>query len=183
MDPTAAALLGSLIGALAALAGSVITNIVALKSERRRQESATQTLYVQALRERSGAAFGQFFKVVHAMEWISWYGDNDPDAINPESIKAYEDEVNNAYGNLLGAIAMAASLSLRAYEELKPILSQLYELEIRVGGAIRRMASDRPAAIEELRECKSEAGRMRDSLPPQLHRIMALAEASTRRSA
>jgi hypothetical protein len=176
MSPTVAALLGSLIGAFAAIAGSVITNVVALKNERRRQASAARTLYVQDLRTRSGAAFAELFKVVQEIEWITWYGDNDPKAIDAERIRAYEDKVNEAYGRLLGAIAMTASLSLSVYEQINPILSQLYEMEKRVGSAIRKMASNRPAAVAELRQCKMEAEAMRDSLPPQLHQIMASAE-------
>src|ERR1700740_2508558 len=106
MNATVAALLGSLVGAAAALAGAVLTSIVALKTERRHQESKRHTTYVKALRKRSGAAFAQFFIIVQEIEWISWYGANDSDAIDGQKIKSYEERVNEAYGTLLGSMAM-----------------------------------------------------------------------------
>src|SRR5258707_13596562 len=101
LNSTVAALLGSLIGGTVALLGAVITNVVVLKTERRRRESATETAYIRALRENFSAVFAQFFIVVHAIEWITWFGDNDPVAIDKRSIKFYEDEVHSAYRTLL----------------------------------------------------------------------------------
>ncbi len=104
------------------------------------------------------------------------YGANDPGAIDEQRIKSYEDTVNSAYGTLLGAMAMTASLNLTAYEEMRPILSNLYSLEARVGVALRQIRSERSTAIQELSTCKSEAATLRDDLPPKLNHIMAVAE-------
>ena len=82
-----------------------------------------QAAYVRTLRERSGAVFAKFFTVVHAIEWIAWYGDNDPDVINEQSIKSYENEVHTAFGPLLGAIAMVASLNLEDYLKVLSLLA------------------------------------------------------------
>jgi hypothetical protein len=177
MNATAAALLGSLIGALAALAGAAFSSFVALRNERRREESKVHAAYVRALRKRSGAAFAQFFAIVQEIEWITWYGTNDPAAINKDRINLYEDAVNNAYKSLLGSMAMTASLNLPAYDEMRPILTKLYDLEARVGRAIRRVGSDHhSAAIQELITYGSETATLRDELPPELYRIMTLAE-------
>lgn len=181
MNATIAALLGSLIGAVAALVGAAFTSIVALKNERRREESKARIAYVGALRERSGAAFAQFFIVVQAIEWIGWYGINDPAAIDEQRIKSYEDTVNGAYETLLGAMAMTASLNLSIYEEMRSTLSKLYDLESRVGAAIRKIGSDRSTAVQELHGCRSEAVTLRDDLPPELNRIMTLAETTSDR--
>ena len=176
MNATVAALLGSLVGAAAALAGTILTGIFTLKTERRRQESKMQVRYVDALRRRSGATFAQFFIIVQEIEWISWYGTNDPDAIDGHRIKSYEDRVNEAYGTLLGSMAMTASLSLTAYDEMRPILSGLYDLESRVGAALRKFRSERSTAIGELAACGSEATALRDNLPQKLNHIMTRAE-------
>jgi len=177
MNATVAALLGSLVGAAAALAGTIITSIVTLRNERRRQESEMQATFVNALRERSGAAFARFCIIVQEIEWISWYGVNDPDVIDGQRIKSYEDRVNDPYGILLGSMAMTASLSLTAYNEMQPILSELYDLESQVGAALRKLGSERSAAIEELTSGGSQAKTLRDDLPPKLNRIMTAAEA------
>jgi hypothetical protein len=179
MNATVAALLGSLVGAGAALAGTILTSIVTLKTERRRQESKIQARYVDALRKRSGAAFAQFFIIVQEIEWISWCGVNDPDAVDGHRIKSYEDRVNEAYGILLGSMATTASLSLPAYDEMHPILSGLYDLESRVGATLRKFRSERSTAIEELTVCRSEAAALRESLPQKLNHIMTTAETLT----
>lgn len=182
MNTTVAALLGSLIGGAAALLGTVVTNIVVLKTERGRRQLETETAYIRTLREHSGTAFAQFFIVVHSIEWITWYGDNDPDAINEQSIKSYENEVHSAYALLLGAMAMMASLDLNVYEEMRPALSNLYKLEERAGKALRVFVTHRsPATTQELRDCKTETGKMLDMLPAELNRIMALAETARKR--
>jgi len=182
LNSTVAALLGSLIGGVIALLGALITNIVVLKTEKRRRESVTEAAYINALRENFSAVFAQFFIVVHAIEWITWYGDNDPDAIDKNSIKSYEDEVHSAYRTLLGAMTLTASLNLQAYEEMRPILKNLYDLEARTGKALRNFVLRRsPATIEELHVCKAETAKMLDTLPPELSRIMALAEHANKR--
>lgn len=181
MNATVAALLGSLVGALAALAGAVVTSIVALKNEKRREESKAQISYVDALRERSGAAFAQFFVIVQAIEWITWLGINDSIALDEQRVRSYEDTVNSAYETLLGAMAMTASLSLPAYEEMRPVLAKLYKLEARVGAAIRKIGAERSGAVQELDACRSEAVTLRDDLPPELNRIMSLAEKAAKR--
>lgn len=177
MNSVTAALLGSLIGALAAVSGSVITNVVSLANERRRQESAARQSYVQLVRDRCGICFGYLFRVIQEIEWMCWYAKHAPDEIDTKLIKAYENRVNEAYGSLMSAIAMTASLSLSAYEHLKPRLTALYALEHRVGVASRRMPAERTAAITELRGCAHEAEVMRDELPELLHRVMKFAEA------
>ena len=181
MNATVAALLGSLIGAAAAIAGSVLTSIVALKNERRRQESQVQATYVRALRKRSGSTFAQFFTIVQEIEWISWLSANDPGAVDEQRIKSYDETINAAYRTLLGSMAMTASLSLTVYDEIRPTLLGLYNLEARVAMALRKIRSERTAAIQELIACRTEAETLRDNLPPELNHIMTTAEAANRR--
>jgi hypothetical protein len=177
MNPVTAALLGSLIGALAAVSGSVITNIVSLANERRRQESAARQAYVQLVRDRYGVCFGYLFRVIQEIEWMCWYAKYAPDEIDSELIKSYESRINEAYGSLMSAIGMTASLTLSAYEQLKPCLNALYALEERVGIASRRIRTERDAAVAELRNCAQEAEAMRDEFPVLLRGVMTVAEA------
>jgi hypothetical protein len=176
MDSVTAALLGSLVGAVAAVSGSVASNVVSLTVERRRQESVARQAYVQLVRDRCGVCFGQLFKVIQEIEWICWYAKHAPDEITAERIRAYEDRVNEAYSVLMSAIAMTASLSLSAYEHLRLRLAQLYKLEEAVGVSSRRMFTDRDAAIDELRRYADKAEAMRDELPAVLHEVMRRAE-------
>ena len=78
MSPTVAALLGSLIGALAALIGATVNNVVSVRTERRRMQFAKELADIETLRERSGAAFAELLGLLQDVEWISWFGYNDP---------------------------------------------------------------------------------------------------------
>ena len=151
--------------------------MVSLANERRRQESAAKQSYIQLVRDRCGICFGYLFKVIQEIEWMCWYATHAPDEINADLIKSYENRVNEAYGSLMSAIAMTASLSLSAYNQLKPRLTALYALEERVGVASRGILTERDAATAELRTCAQEAELMRDKLPDVLHETMKLAEA------
>jgi hypothetical protein len=176
MNSVTAALLGSLIGGLSAVTGSVITNMVSLANERHRQDSAARQSYVQLVRDRWGICFGHLFQVIQEIEWMCWYAKHAPDEINTELIKSYENRVNEAYSGLMGAAAMTASLSLSSYNHLKPRLTALYSLEERVGVASRQILAKRNVALAELRDCARVAEAMRDELPGLLHEVMRFAE-------
>lgn len=177
MNATIAALLGSLIGAVTGLAGSVLSSVVALKNARQSEESNARTEYIRTLRERSGTTFAQFFIMVQAIEWIAWHGMNEPH-VDKKTIESYDEGINSTYQALLGAMAMTASLNLTIYRELRPTLLKLYGLEERVAVAIRQAESHRNTAVPELRTCKSEAEALREYLPIELNRIMVLAQAA-----
>jgi len=182
MDATTAALLGSFIGGGVALAGTVSSNFVALKTASKDRASAVQAAYVDMLRERSGTVFAQFLVIVQEIEWITWYGDNDLSAIDRTCVRAYEERVNAGYGALLGAMAATASVNLSIYDEMAPILANLYDLENNTGkalrGIIKRKFAKRLAvsAIKDLRSCRIKAARMRELLPKELNRVMRLSE-------
>jgi hypothetical protein len=130
MDPVTAALLGSLVGAVAAVGGSAVSSVVSLIVERRRQESTAREAFVQLVRDRCGICFGQLFIVIQEIEWMCWYAEHSPDETNMELINAYEDRVSDAYRTLMGAIAMTASISLPAYDQMRPHLDSA----VQVGG-------------------------------------------------
>ncbi len=177
MNATVAALLGSLIGAVAGLAGSVFSSYVSLKNAKRNEDSNARTEYTRALRERSGATFAQFFMMVQAIEWIAWRGINDP-LIDEKMIESYDEHINSMYESMLGAMAMTASLNLAIYQELRPTLLKFYALEERVALAIRQTKSHRDEGVRELRACEVDALALREFLPAELNRIMVLAQAA-----
>ena len=142
MSPTVAALLGSLIGALAALIGATVNNVVSVRTERRRMQFAKDLADVETLRERSGAAFAELLGVLQEVEWISWFGTHDPAALTEARIAAYDTDIHTGYRRLLGAMAMTASVSLPVYNELKTYLDQLYGLESDVALALRQVVTD-----------------------------------------
>lgn len=112
---------------------------------------------------------------------MCWYAEHSPDEITVDLIKMYEDRVSEDYRTLMSAIAMTASISLPAYERIRPHLAELYKLEERVAIASRRISTDHSGAVDALRRHANEAEAMRDQLPVVLHEVMALAESRDER--
>jgi hypothetical protein len=180
VSTTTAALLGALVGAITGLVSATITNFVALRNERTRQEEARRAAYVQALREHTAIAFTELFTVQHAINWITWFAKQDPGVLDDKKIASYDDEVHRAFPKLLGTIATVAGLNLRVYQELRPIMDRLYDLDARTAVALRQIEGDQDAAVQSLRNCWAEARELEKTLPPDLARIMEIAQSQPR---
>jgi hypothetical protein len=182
VSSTTAALLGALIGAVTALVSATITNVVALRNERARQDAAKQATYVEALRRDTAVAFTELFAIQHAINWITWFAENDPRAIDNEMIASYNSETHGAYPRLLGAMAAVAALNLRVYQELRPLMQEVYDLEEHIALALRGVNArrDRDAAMLRLRDGLRKAYALERRLPPELARIMEIAQSESR---
>ena len=140
---------------------------------------ARRATYVEALRKQTGVAFAELFALQHADNWISWFAQHDPSAIKEAMITAHRAEIHAAYPKLLGAMAMLAALNLRVYEELLPLARRVYDLDHQVGLALRHFSEDQEAGVRFLRHCFREALQLEHELPPELARIMKVAESES----
>lgn len=173
MDATTAAILGTLIGAIAAIVSAGLTSIVASRTERRRQADAKRTADIEALRKAAASAFIEIFVIQHSMEWVTWYAKYSPDSVTEVMRGQYESEIHSAYPRLLGALAMVAALDLRTHEALRTIIDRVYNTEERVALALLR-ADDQQSLIDLL----PEVNKMEREFPPELARVMNIAEGS-----
>jgi hypothetical protein len=154
--------------------------LVTLRTDRNRQDADARATNIAVLRERSAAVFAEFMVVVQAIEWITWYGTADPEALDRELIRSYESDVNESYKRLLGAIAASAAINLTVHAEMQDTLNSLYDLESNVAIALRTFVRDRSRkSAEQLSNYKHEAKAMREQMPQELNRIMGLAEIET----
>jgi hypothetical protein len=181
MDPTTSALLGALIGATTALASAAFTSAVTLFNERKRREDATKASFIQSLRSTTATTFAEFHNFSHAISWITWYARFDPDSLDAVMTRSYERETHETIPKLQGSLAVVASLSLSVYEQLQPLVHRLFVLDKHVSMAIGNLRNDRGAAVEALSSLIDEVNNVQDRMPPELHRIMTLAQ-STRAS-
>jgi hypothetical protein len=123
--------------------------------------------------------FTELFIVQHAINWITWFAKHDPDVLK-DKIASYDAEVHLAFPKLLGTMATVARLNLRVYEELRPIMQGLYDLDARTAVALRQIKADQEAAIRSLRDLWAEARALEMTLPPELARIMQIAQSQPR---
>ena len=176
MNGTTAALAGALIGAATALASGALTGYVALRIERLRQREARHASHVQAVREHTAAFFAELFAIHLAANWIAWFAEHDSDALDEAMVEFYDGETYRAFPKLLGATAMVAALNLGVYQELQPLIIEVYQLWERVMSGLHRLDSDSGEAISDLRDCLPDAMRLEFRLIPELARIMELAQ-------
>lgn len=177
MSPTVAALLGAAAGAMAALVGSIVTNLVTVRNERLRHEKAEHAAYIAALREQAAGVFSAMFAIQHAINWVTWFAKNEPSELDEARIRAYDDEVHAAMPKCLGLMTMVASLNLRVYEEIQASCEVIYELDRRVASALHNLGADREKALRELRDHWEHVVEIEYTLPRQVAHVMNIAEA------
>ena len=78
-------------------------------------------------------------------------------------------------------MAMVAALNLRVWRELRSVMQRVYDLEGLVASKLRQVSADRNAAIRALQEYLPKAQQLEQDLPPELARIMEIAESEPRR--
>jgi hypothetical protein len=167
MDPTTAALLGALIGALTALASTAFTSLTTVYNERKRREDAEKASFVQSLRSTAAISFTQIYNFSHAISWITWYARYDPETLDADMTRSYERETHETIPKLQGSLAVVASLSLTVYEQLQPLIHRLFVLDKHVSIAIGNLRNDRTAAVEALSNLMDDVNAVQDQLPPE----------------
>lgn len=176
MDQALIALLGAAIGAIAAITGSVITNMVAVRNENARQRESRHAAYVAALRKEAAAAFAEIYIYFSAIEVVCFFAKNDPDAIDAAMVKRYHDTIAATDPRMMAAIATVAGLNVRLYDELRPISRSLQKLDDTVCAALRDLLDDRPRAVSALAECHASMVELDDFIPAKIAEVMRAAE-------
>ncbi|WP_433725680.1 hypothetical protein ACQP0C_31035 [Nocardia sp. CA-129566] len=176
MDQATIALLGAAIGAISAIAGSVITNLVAVRNEAARQEENRRTTYIAALRKEAAAVFVEFYAFFGAIEDVCFFAKNDPTVVDDARTKRYHDVTAEINPRMMAAMAIVAGLNATVYDELRPISRSLQRLDDTVCDGIRDLRSDRDGAIAVLAACHAKLVELDDSIPQKITAIMNAAE-------
>jgi hypothetical protein len=166
----------ALIGGAAAVIAAVVTANKNLERERMRLNVAAQEERAQLLRDRISETFSQAFAVQHEMTWITWYAANAPDLVNQENANAYHNNVHDAFVKMQAALALVASLDLKAYEDIRPTAYELYHFETKVAKKVSGISKNRTFAISELKDLLAESQHIGDDLPLKLNAVMVAAE-------
>lgn len=180
MTTAEAALIAAVIAGSVALTGHLLTNIVAIRNERLRQQQAAREARAAEIRSRTGDAFKQLLAIQHSIEWVTWHAKHDPESIrNPELVAAYDEEVHEAYPAFLGAFAAATSLSPTVHDDLKRLLDRVYYLdhEVALGLRAAQQSAKFAGAIQDLTRSYEEITQLLEYLLEQLPRVLDRAAA------
>jgi hypothetical protein len=166
------------------VAASVLTNVVALRNERRRQRQAEREARVAEVNSRTKDAFKQLFAIQHSIEWVTWHAKHDPESIrNPKLVASYDKEIHQAYPAFLGALAAANAISDTVYEDLRQLLDHVYTIEHNVALALKeaqRSDAQFATAIVALTKYYEEITNLLEHLLTRLPEVMERATISER---
>lgn len=181
MNGTTAALLGALIGAVAAVGSGALTNMATSRNEQAQHREDRHTAYVETLRQHTAVAFTEMFALQFAAHMAAWFAKCDPRAVDQQLVSSYDTESYRAFPKLLGSMAMIAALNLRVYQELRPLILEVYRVSDAVAVALHQLESGREQAIQSLRGLLPRIAKLDGTLQPGLERIMQIAESEVGR--
>ncbi|MBH0775620.1 hypothetical protein [Nocardia bovistercoris] len=178
MNQAIIALLGAAIGSASAIAGSVITNIVAIRNENSRQKESRHAAYVAALRKEAATAFSEIYAEFSAIEQICWFAKNIPVEVNSDMVRRYYAAIEATDPRMMAALATVAGLNVPLHDELRPISRALQRLDDEVGEALRMLPTDRDLAISSLAACHANLVELDELIPKKIAEVMRTAERS-----
>ena len=189
MNSTDGALLGALVGAGVALAGSVLTSVVLWRIEHARQEAAKiaaakaqqaakTAADVETLRRHTADVFSELFALNHAISWITWFAEHAPHAVDQQMRESFDAETHGTFPKVLAAMAMVASVNLDFYSRLRPLQQGVFALWERVARALHQEPGPNElgpnSAMLELAACWPRAEELDNDLPASLQQMMEM---------
>jgi hypothetical protein len=190
VNSTDGALLGALVGAGVALAGSVLTSVVLWRIEHARQEAAKiaaakaqqaakTAADVETLRRHTADVFSELFALNHAISWITWFAEHAPHAVDQQMRESFDAETHGTFPKVLAAMAMVASVNLDFYSRLRPLQQGVFALWERVARALHQEPGPNElgpnSAMLELAACWPRAEELDNDLPASLQQMMEMA--------
>ncbi|MBC9821038.1 hypothetical protein [Terrabacter sp. MAHUQ-38] len=137
MDAALAGLLGTAIGAVAGIAGSLLSSRHQMRLERERIDAARHDELTRAARQSLLDLVQLVATGTQAIAWVTWAVECRPVEESLVEARRYEDSMRELLPRLVSAQVAVASLSAPAtYERLDPLVRTLVHLDARVGTAL-----------------------------------------------
>jgi hypothetical protein len=180
MDAGLAALIGAIVGGIAAIAGSFIVGLTQVRTEKQKWLRSKQDEAAAQLRLQIAEVARKLLSAQHSMEWIAWYAHYAPQRVTQEMVSNYEQEIHKAFPELLGALAVTAALSLDAYNRLTPLAEEVYDLDASISMALVNFKVSPLESAKGVSEALPKTGELYKRLPLRIAEILKVVEVSTR---
>jgi hypothetical protein len=132
MEPTAAALLGALVGAVPPLVVTVVGYVGQSRQDRRQE----RVRLVQA-RAADLARVSQALATLQVwMEWIIWRGEHQPDNLDDDEFDPYREKVMEQLPELLAAVVVIGSWHAALYEQFLAFYHRALKLDEHVNAKV-----------------------------------------------
>ena len=176
MDQAAAGLIGVAIGgiisAVTAITTSQLTTRNQLRVEREKAGIGRHEALLTELRSHIAEVAREMLSVQHSMEWVCWHAKQAPDLINDRLVTQYHKEIHTVIPQLLGSLAVVASINQKVYEELSALADKLYKVEGKIAKALADYKKSPEETLKTLEDCHPMTIQLYQSLPPDLAAIM-----------
>lgn len=137
MDAALAGLLGTAVGAVAGIVGSLLAGRHQLRIERERAQAARHDELSRAARQSLLDLVQVVATGTQAIAWVTWAVECQPKEDSLVEARRYEDTMRELLPRLVSAqVAVASQSDATTYERLDPLVRTLVNIDARVGTAL-----------------------------------------------
>lgn len=128
-------LLSAFIGAVAGIIGGGLTARKHARLERDKWKRNINDTFRSELRTCIRELTTKIAAAIHSMCWLCWLAKFGADRLTQEQIDQYDNEIHTLLPQITGYHAVMASMDFRAYELFKPLISEIIQLDDKIGQA------------------------------------------------
>jgi hypothetical protein len=135
MDPVVASLAGTLIGAVAGIAGGWLSGSRQAALEREKWLRERSEEFSKELRSSVKELTTTLADAMHAMGWLCWRAKHDSGRLGQADIDEYDDAMHRLLPRIFGLHAVIAGMDEDVHRRLGSLVTGAVRLDVRVGQA------------------------------------------------
>jgi hypothetical protein len=170
LGPAWATIFGAIVGACSGIGGGLITVWLQLRLERLKWPKAREDALAADLRLSVHQFSLKMAAAVHSMGWLTWLAQSRAESVTLERIDGYDKELHALLPEISGMLTAISALDREAFDRLRPLAEEVYDLDVRVGDAGLLIYTSQEAAAGAL-----------GGLPPRCYGIRAIPRGQNRR--
>jgi hypothetical protein len=149
--------LGALVGALAAIGGSVFTSNRQARLEKDKWQRAKEDEWEKETRLALADLTKSLAAAVHAIAWCTWCAMYEPEEMHRKHFDRYDKESRELFPVIVGARVVLARLDHELHEKMTPLIKKLYRLDAELSHAWVLFRKEREQGLERLTICYEES--------------------------
>jgi hypothetical protein len=168
--------LGALVGALAAIGGSVFTSNRQASLEKDKWQRAKEDEWEKETRLALAELTKNLAAAVHAIAWCTWCAASEPEEMHVGHFSRYDRESKGLFPVIVGARVVLATLDHELHEKMTPLIKKLYRLDEELSHAAALFRKEREQGLEKLAICYKESSQFDKEILQTVSNIANLRE-------
>jgi hypothetical protein len=108
----------------------------------------------------------------HAMCWLTWLANADPDKVTESRIEQYDTEMHKLLPQLLGHHALVASLRPQVYNVFKDLIDEVFFADRLIGEAALRVVPGKTVTVAALSDLYERALSIEEKIPKVVYSVL-----------